>query len=143
MISIYYLLDWRWINALSPFIGLIGGVWVFYSHKTCTKRKAVSTAVSMLIMLWLMLAWADWGSVVFVPSYQSMWSRVILLIVSTLIIYELRRHTIQNHRLKRSNEKLTYELKQLKRSHKVLNKYVDYLELIEKKKIADSLNKED
>lgn len=143
MISIYYLLDWRWINALSPFIGLIGGVWVLYSHKTCTKRKAVSTAVSMSIMLWLMLAWADWGSVVFVPSYQSMWSRVILLIVSTLIIYELRRHTIQNHRLKRSNEKLTYELKQLKRSHKVLNKYVDYLELIEKKKIADSLNKED
>lgn len=143
MISIYYLLDWRWINALSPFIGLIGGVWVFYSHKTCTKRKAVSTAVSMSIMLWLMLVWADWGSLVFVPSYQSMWSRVILLIVSTLIIYELRRHTIQNHRLKRSNEKLTYELKQLKRSHKVLNKYVDYLELIEKKKIADSLNKED
>lgn len=143
MISIYYLLDWRWINALSPFIGLIGGVWVFYSHKTCTKRKAVSTAVLMSIMLWLMLVWADWGSVVFVPSYQSMWSRVILLTVSTLIIYELRRHTIQNHRLKRSNEKLTYELKQLKRSHKVLNKYVDYLELIEKKKIADSLNKED
>ena len=111
--NIYYLLDWRLINLAAPFIGLASCAYLLFSHKTCTKRIAVSTAVSLSIMFWLMLTWADWGSLVFVASYQTMWARVLLLIISTLIAYELRNFTRLNRFMRAKNTQLRKEKQQL------------------------------
>ena len=111
--SIYTLLDWRFINLAVPFIGLMSCAYLFFSHKTCTKRVAVSTAVALSLMFWLMLTWADWGSVVFVASYQTMWARVILLVISLLIAHELRYYTRLNRYLRAKNNQLLLEKKQL------------------------------
>lgn len=111
--NIYYLLDWRLINLAAPFIGLASCAYLLFSHKTCTKRIAVSTAVSLSIMFWLMLTWADWGSLVFVASYQTMWARVLLLIISTLIAYELRHYTRLNRFMRAKNTQLRKEKQQL------------------------------
>lgn len=111
--SIYTLLDWRFINLAAPFIGLISCAYLFFSRKTCTKRVAVSTAVALSLMFWLMLTWADWGSVTFVASYQTMWARVILLTISLLIAYELRHYTRLNRFLLAKNKQLQLEKKQL------------------------------
>jgi len=100
------ILEWRWVNAFSPFVGLLACGYVLFSYKTCTSRKAISTAISLSIMMWLMLLWADWGSAVFVPSYQTMWSRVLLLAISALIMHELRRHTRTNVILQARNTDL-------------------------------------
>lgn len=111
--SIYTLLDWRFINLAVPFIGLISCAYLFFSHKTCTKRVAVSTAVALSLMFWLMLTWADWGSLSFVASYQTMWARVILLVISLLIAYELRYYTRLSRFLRAKNNQLQLEKKQL------------------------------
>ena len=111
--NIYYLLDWRLINLAAPFIGLASCAYLLFSHKTCTKRIAVSSAVSLSIMFWLMLTWADWGSLVFVASYQTMWARVLLLIISTLIAYELRHYTRLNRFMRAKNTQLRKEKQQL------------------------------
>ena len=111
--SIYTLLDWRFINLAVPFIGLISCAYLFFSRKTCTKRVAVSTAVALSLMFWLMLTWADWGSLTFVASYQTMWARVILLVISLLMAYELRHYTRLNRFLRAKNNQLQLEKKQL------------------------------
>ena len=111
--SIYTLLDWRFINLAVPFIGLISCAYLFFSRKTCTKRVAVSTAVALSLMFWLMLTWADWGSLSFVASYQTMWARVILLVISLLMAYELRHYTRLNRFLRAKNNQLQLEKKQL------------------------------
>lgn len=117
----FNLLDWRVFNALSPFIGLMACSYVLFSHKTSTHRKAVSSAVSLAALMWLMLIWADWGSMVFHASYQTMISRVMLLIASSLIMYELRFYTrtnrlisISNMELSRENAHLHWQVEQLK-----------------------------
>lgn len=111
--SIYTLLDWRFINLAVPFIGLISCAYLFFSRKTCTKRVGVSTAVALSLMFWLMLTWADWGSLAFVASYQTMWARVILLVISLLIAYEMRYYTRLNRFLRAKNNQLQLEKEQL------------------------------
>ena len=111
--NIYSILDWHWINLAAPFVGLASCAYLLFSHKTCTKRIAVSTAVALSIMFWLMLTWADWGSLTFVASYQTMWARVLLLIISTLIAYELRHYTRLNRFMRAKNKRLQLEKKQL------------------------------
>lgn len=111
--SIYTLLDWHFINLAAPFIGLISCAYLFFSRKTCTKRVAVSTAVALSLMFWLMLTWADWGSVTFVASYQTMWARVLLLIISSLIAQELRHYTRLNMLMRAKNIQLQKEKRQL------------------------------
>lgn len=111
--NIYQLLDWRWINLAAPFIGLISCAYLLISHKTCTKRMAVSTAACLSIMFWLMLTWADWGSLVFVASYQTMWARVLLLIISLLIAHELRHYTRLVRFMRAKNNRLQQEKIQL------------------------------
>ena len=64
-------------------------------------------------MFWLMLTWADWGSLTFVASYQTMWARVLLLIISTLIAYELRHYTRLNRFMRAKNIQLQKEKRQL------------------------------
>lgn len=111
--NIYSLLDWRLINLAVPFIGLVSCAYLLFSHKTCTKRIAVSTAVALSIMFWLMLTWADWGSMTFVASYQTMWARVLLLIISMLVAYELRHYTRLNRFMRAKNIQLQKEKRQL------------------------------
>ena len=93
---IQHLLDWRAINLISPFAGIAACAYLLFSNKTCTRRKAISTALTLAIVAWLMAIWADWGSAVFKPSYQSMLFRVLLLFVSAFIMFELRRVTSAN-----------------------------------------------
>lgn len=112
--TIYDLLDWRWINLIAPFLGLLSCVFLLLSSKTCTKRMAVSTAISLSIMFWLMLTWADWGSAVFVASYQTMWARVLLLIISILVAYELKHYTRLIRSMSVRIRRLELEKKQLK-----------------------------
>ena len=111
--NIYSILDWHWINLAAPFVGLASCAYLLFSHKTCTKRIGVSTAVALSIMFWLMLTWADWGSLTFVASYQTMWARVLLLIISTLIAYELRHYTRLNRFMRAKNIQLQKEKRQL------------------------------
>lgn len=120
--TIYQLLDWHWINLAAPFIGLISCAYLLISHKTCTKRIAVSTAACLSIMFWLMLTWADWGSLVFVASYQTMWARVLLLMISLLIAHELRHYTrlvrflrAKNYRLQQEKIQLQITISKLKK----------------------------
>lgn len=112
--NIYHLLDWRWINIVAPFLGLVSCAFLLLSSKTCTKRIAVSTAIALSIMFWLMLTWADWGSAVFVASYQTMWARVLLLIISILVAHELKHYTRLIRSMGSRNARLELEKKQLK-----------------------------
>ncbi len=112
--SIYHLLDWRWINLVTPFLGLASCAFLLLSSKTCTRRMAVSTAISLSIMFWLMLTWADWGSAVFVASYQTMWARVLLLIISILVAHELKHYTRLIRSISSRNARLELEKKQLR-----------------------------
>lgn len=112
--NIYYLLDWRWINLVAPFLGLVSCAFLLLSSKTCTKRIAVSTAIALSLMFWLMLTWADWGSAVFVPSYQTMWARVLLLIISILVAHELKYYTRLIRSMSNRNARLELERKQLR-----------------------------
>lgn len=112
MITLNFL-DWRLLNTLSPFIGLIACSYVLFSHKTSTHRKAISSAVSIAALMWLMLIWADWGSLTFQASYQTMISRLMLLVASSLIMYELRFYTRTNRILSVSNMELSAENNQL------------------------------
>ena len=112
MITLNFL-DWHLLNTLSPFIGLIACSYVLFSHKTSTHRKAISSAVSIAALMWLMLIWADWGSVTFQASYQTMTSRLMLLVASSLIMYELRFYTRTNRILSISNMELSAENNQL------------------------------
>ena len=111
--TIYQILDWHWINLAAPFVGLISCARILFSHKTCTKRIAVSSAVALFIMFWLMLTWADWGSIKFVPSYQTMWARLLLLIIATLVAYELRNYTKIMNFMRTKNRRLLREKRQL------------------------------
>ena len=111
--TIYQILDWHWINLAAPFIGLVSCARILISHKTCTKRIAVSSAVALSIMFWLMLTWADWGSIEFIPSYQTMWARVLLLIIATLVAYELRNYTRIMNVMRNKNRRLLREKRQL------------------------------
>ena len=112
--NIYLLLDWRWINIVAPFLGLVSCAFLLLSSKTCTRRMAVSTAISLSIMFWLMLTWADWGSAVFVASYQTMWARVLLLIISILVAHELKHYTRLIRSMSSRNARLELEKKQLR-----------------------------
>lgn len=121
MIANYNIFDWHWINYLVPFVGLIGCSIMFFSQKTCTAGKAVSTAVSLSMIMWLSLIWADWGSAVFEPSRQTMAARVLIIIISFLIMFELRRATITRFKntrlikiLERKNNSLIEQNQKLK-----------------------------
>lgn len=123
--TIYQIFDWHVINLAAPFVGLVSCARMLISHKTCTKRIAVSTAAALSIMFWLMLTWADWGSVHFVPSYQTMWARVLLLIIAALAAYELRNYTkmtahmrAKNHRLLKDKRQLQITVNQLEKQLK-------------------------
>ena len=115
--SLHTLLDWRFITSLLPFIGIFSCFYLLISRKVCTKRMAVSTAVALFLMMWLLLTWADWGSAVFVASYQIMWVRIILLTIAALIAFELqtqrrfiRMLRAKNVRLKNQNDALIKNL---------------------------------
>ena len=114
---IYDLINWRTITYIMPFIGITSCFYLLISRKVCTKRIAVSTSVCLFLMVWLLLTWADWGSVVFVASYQIMWVRIILLLIGLLLAYEIRsqRQFIsqlkhKNVYLERKNDSLTTNL---------------------------------
>lgn len=125
MTLISYLLSWHAVNAAMPFLGIIASAYILFSGKTCTANKAISTALSLSIILWLMLIWADWGSAVFTPSYQSMWARILLLIVSTLIMFELRRNTINNQKLNRANASIIKENQRLDAINQLLHQKIN------------------
>lgn len=125
MTLISHLLSWHAVNAVMPFLGIIASGYILYSNKTCTANKAISTALSLSLMLWLMLVWADWGSAVFTPSYQSMWSRILLLIVSALIMFELRRNTIDKQKLSRVNASLIKENQRLNTINQLLQQKIN------------------
>lgn len=125
MTLISYLLSWHAVNAVMPFLGMIASGYILYSNKTCTANKAVSTALSLSLILWLMLVWADWGSAVFTPSYQSMWARILLLIVSALIMFELRRNTIDKQKLSRTNASLIKENQRLNTINQLLQQKIN------------------
>ena len=112
--SIDYLLDWRFFNILIPFVGILIMAYTLFSGKICTQGKTVSTSVVLCIFYWLMLMWADWGSTVFTPSRQTMAARVIILIVTILIMSELRRATYKRNAMQAKNRRLLKCVKNLK-----------------------------
>lgn len=125
MTLISYLFNWHVINGAMPFFGILASAYILFSRKTCTANKAISTALSLSIMLWLMLIWADWGSAVFMPSYQSMWARILLLIVSALTMFELRRNTINNQKLNHAKASLIKENQRLNTINQLLQQKIN------------------
>ena len=127
--SVFNLLDWRVITSVMPFIGIFSCFYLLISRKICTKRIAVSTSVALFLMLWLLLTWADWGSAVFVASYQIMWVRLILLVIAALIAFEIKSQRraiailrLKNVRVYNQNEALIINLHQLQHKINLLEK---------------------
>ena len=96
---LYALLDWRLINVIAPFIGITVCFYLLMSKNACTVQKSVSTILALGVLSWLMLIWADWGSTVFEPSYQSALSRIIMVIMMLIVAFVLRRATKRNRSL--------------------------------------------
>ena len=96
---LYALLDWRLINVIAPFIGITVCVYLLMSKNACTVQKSVSTILALGVLLWLMLIWADWGSAVFEPSYQSALARMIMIIMMLITAFVLRRSTKRSRSL--------------------------------------------
>lgn len=99
MNSLYLLLDWRLLNVTAPFIGITLCVYLLLSKNTCTAQKSVSTILALGVLSWLMLVWADWGSIVFEPSYQSALARIIMVVMMMIMTFVLRRATKRNRSL--------------------------------------------
>lgn len=114
------LLHWRWVNLVIPFIGIASCLYLFFSRKICTRQWTISSALALSVVIWLMLIWADWGSVTFQPSYQSMLSRIFLLIASLFIVHHLRALARALSFLRSKNKKLAAENKQLRNTIKCL-----------------------
>ena len=111
---LYALLDWRLINVIAPFIGITVCVYLLMSKNACTVQKSVSTILALGVLSWLMLTWADFGSTVFEPSYQSTIARVIMVIMMFFTAFVLRRSTKQSRALNIKNTILSAENELLK-----------------------------
>lgn len=107
--TVHDLLNWRVVNDAIPFIGLITCSYLLFSKETCTRRVGVSTAVVLATMFWLILTWADWGSIIFSPSYPTMLGRALLLIVSLIMANELHHYTRVNRVLGNRNKQLAQD----------------------------------
>ena len=69
------------VNKTVPFIALIGLAVVLFSQRWQTAGKLVSTILHLKIVYWVLLVWADWGSTIFHPTLQTMFARVMMLII--------------------------------------------------------------
>lgn len=120
MSYLYALLDWHWINAVAPFAGMTVCVYLLLSKNTCTVQKSVSSILALGVLSWLMLIWADWGSTVFEPSYQSALARVITVLMMLIVAFVLRRSTKRNQRIRRINADLRRDNQRLTTANRSL-----------------------
>lgn len=120
MSYLYALLDWHWINAVAPFAGMTVCVYLLLSKNTCTVQKSVSSILALGVLSWLMLIWADWGSTVFEPSYQSALARVITVLMMLIVAFVLRRTTKRNRSLSIKTKILSAENELLKEQLNIL-----------------------
>ena len=111
---LYTLFDWRLINLIAPFIGITVCVYLLMSKNTCTVQKSISTILALGVLSWLMLIWADWGSTIFEPSYQSALARVIMVFMMLIVAFVLRRATKRNRSLSIKTRILSAENELLK-----------------------------
>ncbi|WLG15050.1 hypothetical protein Q6344_06875 [Psychrobacter cibarius] len=111
---LYALLDWRLINLIAPFVGITVCVYLLMSKNTCTVQKSISTILALGVLSWLMLIWADWGSTIFEPSYQSALARVIMVFMMLIVAFVLRRATKRNRSLSIKTRILSAENELLK-----------------------------
>lgn len=114
MSYLYTLFDWRLINLIAPFIGITVCVYLLMSKNTCTVQKSISTILALGVLSWLMLIWADWGSTIFEPSYQSALARVIMVFMMLIVAFVLRRATKRNRSLSIKTRILSAENELLK-----------------------------
>ncbi len=114
MSYLYALFDWRLINLIAPFIGITVCVYLLMSKNTCTVQKSISTILALGVLSWLMLIWADWGSTIFEPSYQSALARVIMVFMMLIVAFVLRRATKRNRSLSIKTRILSAENELLK-----------------------------
>ena len=114
MNCLYALLDWRLINLIAPFIGITVCVYLLMSKNTCTVQKSISTILALGVLSWLLLIWADWGSSVFEPSYQSALARIIMVIMMLIVAFVLRRATKRKRSLSIKTRILSAENELLK-----------------------------
>ena len=114
MNCLYALLDWRLINLVAPFIGITVCVYLLMSKNTCTVQKSISTILALGVLSWLLLIWADWGSSVFEPSYQSALARIIMVIMMLIVAFVLRRATKRKRSLSIKTRILSAENELLK-----------------------------
>lgn len=114
MSCLYALFDWRLINLIAPFIGITVCVYLLMSKNTCTVQKSISTILALGVLSWLMLIWADWGSTIFEPSYQSALARVIMVFMMLIVAFVLRRATKRNRSLSIKTRILSAENELLK-----------------------------
>ncbi|WP_201505412.1 hypothetical protein [Psychrobacter aestuarii] len=89
-------------------------MYLLLSKHACTVQKSVSTILALGVLSWLMLVWADFGSTVFEPSYQSTIARVGMVFMMFFAAFVLRRATKQGRALKIKNTILSAENKQLR-----------------------------
>ena len=114
MNCLYALLDWRLMNHIAPFIGITVCVYLLMSKNTCTVQKSISTILALGVLSWLLLIWADWGSTVFEPSYQSALARLIMVFMMLIVAFVLRRATKRKQSLSIKTRILSAENELLK-----------------------------
>ncbi|WP_394211195.1 hypothetical protein [Psychrobacter piscatorii] len=121
MSYLYALLDWRLINLIAPFVGITVCVYLLMSKNTCTVQKSISTILALGVLSWLMLIWADWGSTIFEPSYQSALARVIMVFMMLIVAFVLRRSTKRNRSLSIKTRILSAENELLKEQLNIMH----------------------
>ena len=87
------LVMWHLVNDVTPYVGLFIAGHIMFSSKYKTNSKITSTLVVNFALIWLGLLWADVGSLVFVPSRQTILARVLLLIAMLLVMLEVSSTT--------------------------------------------------
>ena len=97
---------WIHLNRAIPFFALAISGLVILSDKYCTKDKITSTMYAAIIIMWSGLILADWGSVVFRPSPQTVFSRFTLLFILGIQVFKTRNNTKRMNDLEAENTTL-------------------------------------
>lgn len=118
MNNIGHYLIWQNFNLAIPMIGLLLAAWMFFSNKTCTAKKSVSSQVVFFGLTWLVLTWADFGSATFIPSRQTYIARLLILITMIMSALYARSNTTES-------TKMRSEIKMLKIKLAAMQQYIN------------------
>lgn len=120
------------VNRLTPLIAIGLILLALFSRKYITKDCISSSIMHLTIVFWIMLIWADWGSLVFHPSKQTVLARCLMVLILWLVALLIKNYSRIFRRLKRS---LNDALEKLDMSGKLYHQLqLDYQQLANENK---------